>query len=138
MRWTIPTENSVESLTLSRRGFLRVAGGVGAGLLISIKLGGIAHAERSGAAAAMPGSAEETIDATGFVKIALDNTVTVVVKHLEMGQGPYTGITTLVAEELDADWSQMRRGRACKRCALQEPRVRHPKHRRVDSYREFL
>jgi isoquinoline 1-oxidoreductase beta subunit len=108
MRWIIPTENSVESLALSRRDFLRVAGGAGAGLLISIKLGGIARAERSGAAAAMQGNGEETIDATGFVKIAPDNTVTVVVKHLEMGQGPYTGIATLVAEELDADWSQMR------------------------------
>jgi isoquinoline 1-oxidoreductase beta subunit len=32
----------------------------------------------------------------------------VIVKHLEMGQGTYTGLPTLVAEELDADWSQMR------------------------------
>src|SRR5439155_2602901 len=81
MRWIIPTENSVESLALSRRGFLRVAGSAGAGLLISIKLGGIAHAERSGAAAAIQGSAEETIDATGFVKIAPNDTVTVVVRR---------------------------------------------------------
>jgi isoquinoline 1-oxidoreductase beta subunit len=43
-----------------------------------------------------------------FVKIGADNVVTVVVKHLEMGQGTYTGLPTLVAEELDADWSQMR------------------------------
>jgi isoquinoline 1-oxidoreductase subunit beta len=34
--------------------------------------------------------------------------VTVLIKHLEMGQGPYTGLATLVAEELDANWSQMR------------------------------
>ena len=34
--------------------------------------------------------------------------VTVVAKHLEMGQGTYTGLATLVAEELDADWSQIR------------------------------
>ena len=34
--------------------------------------------------------------------------VTVIVKHLEMGQGTYTGLPTLVAEELDADWSQIR------------------------------
>jgi isoquinoline 1-oxidoreductase beta subunit len=32
----------------------------------------------------------------------------VIVKHLEMGQGTYTGLPTLVAEELDADWSQIR------------------------------
>ncbi|MFN3868645.1 MAG: molybdopterin cofactor-binding domain-containing protein, partial [Hyphomicrobiaceae bacterium] len=43
-----------------------------------------------------------------FVRIAPDSTVTVLVKHIEFGQGPYTGLATLVAEELDADWSQMR------------------------------
>ena len=43
-----------------------------------------------------------------FVRVASDNTVTVMVKHLEMGQGTYTGLPTLVAEELDADWSQIR------------------------------
>ena len=42
-----------------------------------------------------------------FVRIAPDNTVTVISKHLEMGQGVYTGLATLVAEELDADWSQV-------------------------------
>ena len=43
-----------------------------------------------------------------FIRIAPDNTVTVIVKHVEMGQGTYTGLPTLVAEELDADWSQIR------------------------------
>jgi isoquinoline 1-oxidoreductase beta subunit len=43
-----------------------------------------------------------------FVKITPDGIVTVVVKHLEMGQGTYTGLPTLVAEELDADWTQVR------------------------------
>jgi isoquinoline 1-oxidoreductase beta subunit len=32
----------------------------------------------------------------------------VLCKHIEFGQGPFTGMATLVAEELDADWSQMR------------------------------
>ena len=42
--------------------------------------------------------------------------MTVVVKHLEMGQGTYTGLPTLVAEELDADWAQIRAvGRARRR-----------------------
>src|ERR1044071_5478931 len=36
------------------------------------------------------------------------NTVTVVAKHIEMGQGTHTGLATLVAEELDADWAQVR------------------------------
>lgn len=43
-----------------------------------------------------------------FVRIGSDGIVTVIVKHLEMGQGTYTGLPTLVAEELDADWSQVR------------------------------
>jgi isoquinoline 1-oxidoreductase beta subunit len=42
------------------------------------------------------------------VRIGTDNTVTVIVKHFEMGQGTFTGLPTLVAEELDADWSQIR------------------------------
>ena len=47
-----------------------------------------------------------------FVKIGTDDTVTVLSKHIEFGQGTYTGMATLVAEELDADWSQMRAAHA--------------------------
>lgn len=42
-----------------------------------------------------------------FVRIAPDNGVTIIMKHLEMGQGSYTGLATLLAEELDADWRQV-------------------------------
>ena len=41
-----------------------------------------------------------------YVLIAPDNTVTVLSAHMDMGQGIYTGIATLVAEELDADWAR--------------------------------
>ena len=43
-----------------------------------------------------------------FLRIAPDDTVTLIAKHMEMGQGAFTGLATLAAEELDADWSQMR------------------------------
>jgi isoquinoline 1-oxidoreductase beta subunit len=43
-----------------------------------------------------------------FVSVASDNTVTVTIKHLDKGQGVTTGLTTIVAEELDADWAQVR------------------------------
>ena len=43
-----------------------------------------------------------------FVKIGPDDTITVVIKHAEFGQGITTGLTTIVAEEMDADWEQMR------------------------------
>jgi isoquinoline 1-oxidoreductase subunit beta len=93
---------------VSRRQFLQAVGGAGIGLIIGFAPAR-ARAQRSGAAAVLGSDgAGQLVDATGFVKIAPDNTVTVMVKHLEMGQGPYTGLATLVAEELDADWSQMR------------------------------
>ncbi|MFO1378229.1 MAG: xanthine dehydrogenase family protein molybdopterin-binding subunit [Steroidobacteraceae bacterium] len=46
--------------------------------------------------------------ANAFVRIAADSTVTVISPNIEFGQGTFTGFTTLVADELDADWSQMR------------------------------
>ena len=98
----------VERKSMSRRDFLRVTGGAGIGLVVNMAFQRPAAAQGSGAAAVIRAAGVETVDATGFVKIAPDNTVTVMIKHLEMGQGPYTGLATLVAEELDADWSQMR------------------------------
>jgi isoquinoline 1-oxidoreductase beta subunit len=46
--------------------------------------------------------------ANAFVHVSVDDTITVLVKHVEFGQGALTGLATLVAEEMDADWSQMR------------------------------
>ncbi len=43
-----------------------------------------------------------------FVRIAPDNTVTIIAKHIEFGQGSYTGLATILAEELDADWAQVK------------------------------
>ncbi|NOD88694.1 MULTISPECIES: xanthine dehydrogenase family protein molybdopterin-binding subunit [unclassified Ruegeria] len=80
----------------TRRGFL--AGG--AALIIG------AHLPMGNKMAAK--AATGPVDLNAFVRIGEDNTVTVIVKHIEFGQGPFTGFATLVAEELDADWSQMR------------------------------
>ena len=44
----------------------------------------------------------------GWVKIARDDSVIVAVPRAEMGQGTYTTLTMLVAEEMDARWDQMR------------------------------
>ena len=61
------------------------------------------HARASEAAAAI-----RCRSMNAFVKIGTDDTVTILSKHIEFGQGPFTGLATLIAEELDADWSQMR------------------------------
>ena len=48
----------------------------------------------------------------GWVKIAPDDTVTVYVPHIDMGQGTHTALAMMLAEELDADWSRVRTERA--------------------------
>lgn len=83
---------------LSRRGFLKAAGGAGLGLMVPLGLGGIAGRAQA-ADALMPNA---------FVRITPDNLVTIFIKHHEMGQGTTTGLATILAEELDADWAQIR------------------------------
>jgi len=48
----------------------------------------------------------------GWVKIASDGTVTAMVPHCDMGQGTFTALAMMLAEELDADWKTMRAERA--------------------------
>jgi len=43
-----------------------------------------------------------------FIAINPDNTITIKIKHLDMGQGTVTGLASIVAEELDADWEKVR------------------------------
>lgn len=90
------------SAPTSRREFLKAVSIGGAGLTIGFRL-----------PAALAEVTDLATDASGafapnaFVRIRPDNSIVVVIKHLEMGQGTYTGLSTLVAEELDADWSQI-------------------------------
>lgn len=86
----------------SRRRFLH---GV-AGLTLAVYLPGRATAAPEPGAAGT--TAGEAFEPNAFVRIGTDDIVTVVSKHLEMGQGTYTGLATIVAEELDAAWPQVR------------------------------
>ncbi len=87
---------TAHDLTLSRRSLLAGAGG----LVIALHLPKAARAQQA------PGAA--TFAPNAFIRVAADSSVTVLVKHIEFGQGPFTGLATLVAEEMDADWNQMR------------------------------
>jgi isoquinoline 1-oxidoreductase beta subunit len=90
----------------TRRDFLKSAGGVGA-LALTIGFEWAGPARRALAAPVAP-PAGATFAPNAFLRIGADNTVTVIAKHVEMGQGAYTGIATVVAEELDADWARIR------------------------------
>ena len=82
----------------SRRQFLIGAAVAGAGLTIGFQVPRGLSAQAADAA--------NPINA--YLRIAPDSSVTVLSAHMDGGQGIYTGIATLVAEELDADWSQLR------------------------------
>lgn len=88
----------------SRRDFLKASGGLTLAFTLPQALA------QSGPGKTVTGSAATgaVFEPNAFVRIGADSSVTVIAKHLEMGQGTYTGLATLVAEELDADWSQIR------------------------------
>ncbi|WP_248304444.1 molybdopterin cofactor-binding domain-containing protein [Breoghania sp. L-A4] len=80
----------------SRRQFLGGSAALGLALVVGIRADGSAIA-----------ATDADLVPNPFVKIAADNTVTVIARNFEMGQGTTTGFATLVAEELDADWDQV-------------------------------
>jgi isoquinoline 1-oxidoreductase beta subunit len=89
---------------LSRRMFLQSAGATG----LVIGFGWLTPTDADAALPGMEGSATGPLAPNAFVRVGTDNLVTVICKHHEMGQGNTTGLASLVAEELDADWSLVR------------------------------
>ncbi|MDP4005213.1 xanthine dehydrogenase family protein molybdopterin-binding subunit [Methylobacterium sp. NEAU K] len=83
----------------SRRGILAGAGAI----VIAFRLDA-----KPARAAAGPDLAAVKAQPNAFVRIAPDDTVTVVIKHLDMGQGNTTGLATILADELGADWKNVR------------------------------
>lgn len=80
----------------SRRDFLNVAAGVGGGLILTLTLPGFGGQPKSGNA---PAGAQ----LNAWLQIAADNSITVIVDRSEMGQGVYTALPMLLAEELEID-----------------------------------
>jgi isoquinoline 1-oxidoreductase beta subunit len=88
--------------TLSRRAFLKSTALASGGLVVAFCLPtGLRRAfAQAPKMAAIPPNA--------FVHIAPDNTVTILLKHSEMGQGVWTSLPMVLAEELDCDWNKVR------------------------------
>lgn len=93
---------------LSRRTFL--IGGAGAAAAGTLAVGWALFRpdHRLESRTAPAGSSDTQIPLNGWVIIGTDNRVTVVMSKAEMGQGIHTGAAMLLAEELDADWTQVR------------------------------
>ncbi len=95
------TFRSASDRQLGRRGFLRVSAAASAGLLVSLYLD-------------RPLGAQESLPPTpkvyppdAFVQIKPDGTIVIAVNRLEFGQGVQTSLPMILADELDADWSQV-------------------------------
>src|SRR5258708_32123140 len=100
------------TIEMKRRSFLRVSAAAGGGLLISLYLPEVVGAGRDAGVPqpgmpALPGSALPFAP-NAFVRIGTDESVTVIVNKSEMGQGVYTSLPILLAEELEADWNKIK------------------------------
>jgi len=84
---------------VDRRQFLKTS----AGLVI-----GFTVAPRAGLSALQAPAAKPLPDPNAFLRIGTDESVTVLLSHSEMGQGIWTTLPMLIAEELGCDWSKVR------------------------------
>ena len=92
---------------VSRRDFVVVMAAAGGGLLLGCRVDEPRRAasSRSGSA---PGASPPAFAPNAFVRIGTDNVVTVMLPQAEMGQGIYTALPMLVAEELEVGLDQVR------------------------------
>jgi len=81
---------------VTRRSFLQTTALLAGALVVGFRLDG------------RPATAAEALAPNAFIRITPDNTITIISKHTELGQGSYTGLATILAEEMDADWGQIR------------------------------
>ena len=88
-------------MDLSRRRFLSVSAAVGGGLLIGFTTSpSIRNAEAA--------EAGGTFTPNAFIRIGSDGQIVLTMPYVEMGQGTYTSIPMLIAEELEVDLKQVR------------------------------
>jgi len=89
-------------MDLNRRAFLKAGAAAGGGLLLSVRL----PVSMRDAEAASP-TAADRFAPNGFIRIGRDGRVTLIVHKAEMGQGVYTSMPMLVAEELEVGLDQV-------------------------------
>jgi isoquinoline 1-oxidoreductase beta subunit len=88
---------SASAANISRRGFLQAGAAAGGGLMLSLRLSFVGG-DAAGADPFVPNA---------FVRIDSDGQVVLTMPYVEMGQGTYTSIPMLIAEELEVELNQV-------------------------------
>lgn len=89
---------TADKTRINRRDFLRSIGAAGAGLVIAFKLPSVSGQATLGG---------ESFSPSAYLTITTDNKITIWVTRSEMGQGVRTALPMVLADELEADWSQI-------------------------------
>jgi isoquinoline 1-oxidoreductase beta subunit len=100
-------KTKVETLATSRRGFLRATASAAGGLLVSLYLGRHAAAQEGVKPEQLPPPPKKEYPPDAFVRVTPDNRVVIQVNRLEFGQGVHTALPLVLADEMEADWSQV-------------------------------
>ncbi len=102
MRELVAGAGSDTTHSFSRRGFIKVASGAAGGLVLGLSMGAPGEAQAQSA-----GPPPRPFAPGAFVRIAPDGKITLISKNPEIGQGIKTGFGVILAEELDAKWSDV-------------------------------
>ncbi|PPC94084.1 MAG: twin-arginine translocation pathway signal protein [Methylotenera sp.] len=98
-----------QPLNISRRTFIKATALIAGGLVIAFTIPQAKRFLMPGAKPEATGDESKKLPApNAFLRVGTDNTVTVMLAHSEMGQGIWTTLPMLIAEELDADWSKIK------------------------------
>ncbi|MBI5559375.1 MAG: xanthine dehydrogenase family protein molybdopterin-binding subunit [Deltaproteobacteria bacterium] len=89
-------------INISRRDFCKAGALFGGGLVLGF------HVDETHAAPGQYTEAPTVFAPNAFIRIGSDDTVTIIVNKSEMGQGVYTSLPMLIAEELEVDWRKIR------------------------------
>jgi len=87
----------MKEVAVNRRDFLKTTAFLGGGLLLSFYIPGCSTRA----------SDDAPFAPNAFLRVSADNTVHVILTKVEMGQGIWTTLATLIAEELDCDWHSL-------------------------------
>ena len=98
IRQRAAVQQSTGGAGIARRDFIKLSVAASGGLLIGLSIPSLGQNKMSAV----------VFKPNAFVRIGSDEVVTVIVNHSEMGQGVFTSLPMLLAEELDADWTKVR------------------------------